>query len=134
MLMVKIGRSNLKSAGGCGWSFRGRPNGAREISRKKSSRSHKRGAAVHRSIDARVDAFSEADVLCSMADRSASGTKKVKLVLDGGASVEAEIVVAPVGGDILSMGKLLRQGFRFDRSERDGYTMSKGWPERATLH
>eukprot|EP00959_Pyramimonas_sp_CCMP1952_P351884 7372780-Pyramimonas_sp.AAC.1 len=43
-----------------------------------------------------------------------------------GIKATADFLVADVNDDLLSMGKLLRQGFRFNLSMEDGLYMTKG--------
>ncbi|CAK0869723.1 unnamed protein product [Prorocentrum cordatum] len=55
-----------------------------------------------------------------------AGLRGVEMTLKEGITATADFLVADVSDDLLSMGKLLRQGFRFNLSLEDGLYMTKG--------
>ncbi|CAK0865232.1 unnamed protein product [Prorocentrum cordatum] len=55
-----------------------------------------------------------------------AGLKGVQMAIKEGITATADFLVADVNDDLLSMGQLLRQGFRFNLSLEDGLHMTKG--------
>ncbi|CAK0870594.1 unnamed protein product [Prorocentrum cordatum] len=55
-----------------------------------------------------------------------AGLRGVEMTMQEGIKATADFLVADVNDDLLSMGKLLRQGFRFNLSMEDGLYMTKG--------
>ncbi|CAK0893566.1 unnamed protein product, partial [Prorocentrum cordatum] len=56
----------------------------------------------------------------------AAGLRGVEMTMQEGIKATADFLVADVNDDLLSMGKLLRQGFKFNISLEDGLYMAKG--------
>ncbi|CAK0863635.1 unnamed protein product, partial [Prorocentrum cordatum] len=83
----------------------------------------------HRFVpEAPISAALDAPRHCDVQQRPlpTAGLKGVEMAMKEGITATADFLVADVNDDLLSMGKLLRQGFRFNLSLEDGLYMAKG--------